>query len=211
MSLSLSIAGDFASITDNLKTVTIAGSSVSNCLRRAVTTKEASASGGKHTVSDTVFHVDQAAYTSQPEIGGTITDVDGDWTILSVQWQTFVRRWRCVCRQLAIADIPANRVTIQQASYTKSSTGAEEPTWADVASDVLAMIVLDKSTVDVTHSNRVVGTAAKVMFTASQSLTSASRIVSSTGAVLKVLAWEGFSTIDQYFTASCEVSKWPQS
>lgn len=212
MTLALDIAGNFAAITDNLKSVAVDGNTVQACLRREVSTKEALASGGKYLLSDTVFHLDRAEQADRPAIGGQITDDDGVWTILTVQWQTFVNRWRCVCRQLFIdGTLDQNKVTIQTASFTKGATGAQEPTWADAETDVVARVQLINSDVETTHSDRSIRTAAKVFFTQPRTFTLASRIVTSTGMVLKVLSWDGFSEVDQFFAATCEVSLWPQS
>ena len=208
MTLELDLATDFATITDNLKPVVIDGTDVNACLRRAVGVREAAASGGKYTTSDTTFHLDSAE-CSAPAIGGTITDEDGVWTILSVDWQTFVKRWRCVSRQLSITG--GLTVTIQQATYAKSATGAEEPTWANVSTGVSARVHYESADVETAHGNRVSMSSMKVYFAAAQTLGPGYRILASDGAILKVMSWNGFDEIDQFFTATCEVSKWPQA
>ena len=208
MSFDLDPAGDFASIADNLKAVSVDGLDVENALRRAVTTEEVGSSGGKVLASDTVFHIDEAEHPTRPEIGMAITDADGDWVILSVAWQTFVKRWRCVCRQLKIA--AAQTVTIQRATFTKGTTGAVEPTWSTLAENVSARIQLLESRVGVENQNRTVVQTAKVYFAETQSLEPGDRIIGS-GKTLKVLDWEGFDEIDQFFSATCEVSVWPQA
>lgn len=208
MTLELDLATDFASITDWLKPVVIDGTDVNACLRRAVGVREAAASGGKYTTSDVAFHLDSAE-CSAPAIGGTIVDEDGSWTIISVDWQTFVKRWRCVSRQLAI--VGGLTVTIQQATYTKSTTGAEEPTWANVSTGVSAKVHYESAEVETAHGNRVSISSVKVYFASPQTLGPNYRILASDGAILKVISWDGFNEIDQFFTATCEVSKWPQS
>jgi len=212
MTLALDIADDFEAITDNLKSVTVDGTTVQSCLRREVSTKEAMSSGGQYLSSDTVFHISQSRYPDRPAIGGQIVDADGVWTILVVQWQTFVNRWRCVCRQLFIdGSDPANRVTIQQATYAKGPTGAREPTWSNVETDVIARVQLVNTEVESVHADRTTRTIAKVFFAEPRTLDFTSRIITSGGMILKVLSWDGFSEVDQFFTATCEVSVWPQS
>jgi hypothetical protein len=208
MTLELDLSDDFALITDWLKPVVIDSVNVNACLRRAVGVREAAASGGKYTTSDTAFHLDSAE-CSAPAIGGTITDEDGDWTIISVDWQTFVKRWRCVSRQLAITG--GLTVTIQQATYSKGATGAEEPTWANMSTGVSAKVHYESAEVETTHGNRVSMSTAKVYFASPQTLGAGYRILASDGATLKVMSWDGFDEIEQFFTATCEVSKWPQS
>lgn len=211
MDLQTSIADDFDMVADWLKPITIQSVSL-DALRRAVSSKELSASGGKLLVSDTVFHFSAAKYSDSPTVGQTIADVDGNWTIIEVGKQTFVNRWKCFCRKLFIDDIPANRVTIQTATYAKGATGAEEPTWSTTGTNVLAIIQLGASTSEVVNINRSERTAVVVRFTQDMSLTAGTRIIASDGTVLKVLSWDGFnSAAEQYFTATCEVSIWPQS
>ena len=212
MTLTLDIAEDFETVTDNLHSVTVDGINVNSALRRAVTTKEAAASGGKALASDTVFHLSALEQEARPAIGGAIVDSDGTWTILSVQWQTFVKRWRCICRQLFIdASDPANKVTIQQATYAKGDTGAQEPAWQTIAQNVVAKVQWQSSRVSTEHTDRTTESVVKVFFTESRSLGVATRIITSDSKTLKVLSWDGFSEIDQFFTATCEVSQWPEA
>lgn len=208
MSLALSIADDFATIVDNLTPVTVAGQSVTAALRRAISTKEVAASGGKYVSSDTVFHLDRAEHTNQPEIGAAIADADGSWTILEAAWETFANRWRCVCRKLAI--VGGSTVTIQRATYAKSTTGATEPTWSNVATGVLAKVQIESADIEDDRSNRTVRQSAFVYFASNQNLHPADRIISDS-MTLKVLSWDGLSALDSLFRATCEVSKWPQS
>jgi hypothetical protein len=172
--------------------------------------REAAASGGRFLTSDAAFHLDATEYTTRPRIGSPITDADGTWTILEVQWHTLAKRWRCLSRQLYIDDTDAtNRVTIQRPIYTKGTSGAIEPTFETAASNVLARVQLVEAEVDTAYANRSITTAAKVYFVAPQILAPAYRIIRSDGMVLKVISWNGFDALDQFFTASCEVSKWP--
>ncbi len=210
MSFENSIADDFALITDWLKPVTVGGTDVDACLRRAVSTREAAASGGRLLTSDVAFHVDAAEYPTRPAIGTAIVDEDGTWTVLEVQWHTLAKRWRCMSRQLLIDDTePTNRVTIQSPTYTKGASGAIKPTFSTAASNVLARVQLIESEIDTSYANRTTTTAAKVYFAAPQSLGPGYRIIRSDGLTLKVISWNGFDSLDQFFTASCEVSKWP--
>lgn len=203
------IADDFATIVDHLRNVIIGGVNYRKCLRRSVTVKEAAASAGKYLTSDTVFHLDSAEYITQPKIGGEITDIEGDWTIIAVDRQTLLNRWKCTCRLLWID--PTQTVTIQKATYTKGTTGAIEPTWTVVDENVVAKIQIESASVETDNANRTSMQLATVYFAASQDLGPAYRIIGSSGEVLKVLSWEGFSVIDQLFSAKCEVSKWPQA
>jgi exopolysaccharide biosynthesis protein len=102
-------------------------------------------------------------------------------------------------------------VTIQQATYTKSATGAEEPTWLNVATGVSAKVKYESADIEVVNGNRTSATTVRVYFAANQSLGSKNRILASDGAILKLISWDGFDEIEQLFAATCEVSKWPRS
>lgn len=205
----LDIRLDFVSIADNLKMVTVDSSDVANVLRRAVTTKEAAASGGKYTTSDTVFHVASAELSAPPKLGTVIADDDGEWTVVSVAWQTFTQRWRCIATQLAIES--GLTVTIQSVTFAKGATGALEPTWSTLAADVPAKIQIESTEAGVENQNRTETTTATVYFASDPNLAPSYRIIASDGMVLKVLRWEGFNELDRLFQATCEVSKWPQA
>lgn len=209
MDLRSVIADDFSSIVDDLRNVMVGGVNYRKCLRRSVSTKEADASAGKYLTSDTVFHLDASEHDTRPTIGGAITDFEGDWIILSVERQTLLNRWRCVSRMLWID--PTLTVTIQKATYTKGDTGAIEPTWTTVLEDVVAKVQIESGSVETENANRTTEQQATVYFSAPQYLGPAYRIIAPDSTVLKVLSWEGFSTIDQLFSAKCEVSKWPQA
>lgn len=208
MSLTLDLSTDFATVTDGLAKVIVDGIDVNACLRRAVSVREAAASGGKYLSTDVAFHLD-AQELPAPSVGGKITDVDGEWTILGIDWQTLVKRWRCVARQLKIGD--GLTVAIQAPTYTKGATGAEEATFSNVASGIPARIQLLTSEMEVVNTNRTSKTDARVFFATEQTLGPGYRIIGSGGQILKVLSWDGFDDINQFFAATCEVSKWPRS
>lgn len=209
MSFNVDIAGDFGDVVDWLNPATVDGTEVDHCLRRAIDTKEAAASGGKYLASDVAFHVDIAERATRPAIGGSIVDDDGTWTILSVAKQTLANRWRCVCRLLWID--PTLTVTIQKATFAKGITGANEPTWTTLASGVVAKIHIEEREVESTRANRTTRTRANVYFAAPQAITVACRVVASDGAIYKILSWDGFDDIENLFRATAEVSKWPEA
>jgi hypothetical protein len=209
VNLSLDIASDFAAITDWLRIVTVDGQSVDKTLRRAITTREAQASGGKYLTSDAAFHLDKALHPAEPMVGWQIVDESVAWTILSHELHTLANRWRCVCRKLKIS--AGEVVSIQRATYTKGATGAKEPAWTTIASGVSARAQYLSAEIDTGHASRSTTTNAKVYFADPQTLQQGDRIVSNAGTILKVIRWEGFDSIEALFSAECEVSKWPQS
>ena len=136
MTLDFDPTTDFQSVADALQPVTVAtpGSSevaeVAQALRRGVTTREAQRSAGRLTAADVAWHLPAAELPEPPALGDVILDAGGRrWTVLQVQRATLDGRWRCLARDLAVVHRLDDTVDIQQATYTKSSGGADEPTW----------------------------------------------------------------------------------
>ena len=200
MSFNLDIEDDFITITDWLKTVTVDGTGVAKTLRRAISTKEAATSGGKYLTSDVAFHLDQSIHPARPAIGATITDSDGDWTILEVGNQTLGNRWRCVSRQLWID--PLLTVTITAPMITKGTTGAVQREWTTLAENVVAKIEINREEVEAGSGNRASFQFVTIYFAAPQELKTGYRIEASDGNRYEVDAWEGFSHIDALFLAT---------
>jgi len=209
------IQDDFAAIVDGLTAVTIVSrdateTEVEHCLRRAVNHREAAASDGKYTTDDVVFHF-PTEEAERPELGAVIRDEDGDWTVLEVAKQTLNHRYRCVCRNLVIVAGLDTLVTIQAATFAKGPTGALEPTWSNVATDVLAKIQIESAERDVQHNAKDTPQKATVYFASQQVLTTNNRIVGPDDTIYKVVSWSDADRIDRLFAVQCEVSKWPQS
>lgn len=136
MTLNFDPTTDFQTVADALQPVTVAtpGSSevaeVAQALRRGVTTREAQRSAGRLTAADVAWHLPAAELPEPPALGDVILDAGGRrWTVLQVQRATLDGRWRCLARDLAVVHRLDDTVDIQQATYTKSSGGADEPTW----------------------------------------------------------------------------------
>lgn len=136
MTLNFDPTTDFQTVADALQPVTVGrpGSSevaeVAQALRRGVTTREAQRSAGRLTAADVAWHLPAAELPEPPALGDVILDAGGRrWTVLQVQRATLDGRWRCLARDLAVVHRLDDTVDIQQATYTKSSGGADEPTW----------------------------------------------------------------------------------
>ena len=127
---------DFSSVVDRVEAVTLArpGSSAttatSGALRQAVTTQEAQTSQGEYTLSDVVWHLPASDISTPPSPADVIVDADAArWTILAVARTTADSRWRCVCRNLAVAHQLDQFVDIERAVYTKDIRGARQTSW----------------------------------------------------------------------------------
>lgn len=121
MTLATDIAGDFALVADNLEAATLkrpgssATTAITNALRRAISTDQAAESQGKYTRSDVVWHFPVSEGT--PHVGDILVPTTAPserWTILDYSKETLGARWRCVCRDIAIAFGLSQVFTIRQ-------------------------------------------------------------------------------------------------
>lgn len=152
MTVSFNAADDFPRIVDRLQEVTLVRSggpaavTVAGALRAAVATAEARASRGRVTKSDVVWHLPGAELTTPPAPGDVIVDADARrWTVLGVRQTTADSRWRCLCRELAVAQGLDQIVDIDKATYLKSRHGAEQIAWHVWRSGVTARVQLVRS------------------------------------------------------------------
>lgn len=169
MTLATDIAGDYAYL-DGTEAVTLtkpgttSTTSVSAALRRRVTTREAAASNGHYTTADVAWHLPQSLVTTQPALGDKVLDSSSVyWTILSVSRDTLGTRWRCISRDLAVANRLDTFVTIEYSTIAKGVGGAVERDWSDWRSGVRARIQPQAVTQDVENRTRV-GRATHVVF-----------------------------------------------
>jgi len=127
---------DLASVIDGVEAVTVvrpgssASTAVAHALRQAMRTREADRSQGHCTAGDAVWHLPEAALADPPRPGDVICDAAGRrWTVLDVGQTTLGSRWRCVCRNLAVAHGLDDYVDLERAEFVKGAGGAEEPVW----------------------------------------------------------------------------------
>ena len=128
--------GDLVNVADGLEPVTVAsrGSSsvtnVAHALRQAATTQEAAPSNAKYARSDLRWWLPLAECSTAPRLGDEIRDAAGRrWTVLEVGGPDPAGRWRCDCRNLAVAHGLDNFITIEQAVYSKGAGGAAVARW----------------------------------------------------------------------------------
>lgn len=181
-----------------------------SALRRAVSNREAAASGGKYRQGDVKWHVDASELASPPAIGATIIDASLNyWVVLAVDQQTFNNRWRCWARKLDTADVDLGYVKIQRAEYAKSEAGAQSPTWVDWAEQVRARVQPQASAV--THENgRTRLPEAVTIYTKHQfPIDNRFRIVGANGRIYNVRGYADPHRVDGLFAIEAEVATWP--
>lgn len=218
--------GDFEKIADGLRPVTLSPVDKVNVpdiisLRRAVTHKEAAKSNGRYTTSDSVFHVSTVAYAERLPLGSVIIEADGtQWVVLEHAKQTLLARWRYVVRLLEIIEQgpdtsdgsrPLSGVFREVATFTKSVSGALEPTWKRDASPVVVRFDPIEETRAVENNYSHFPLKAIGYFQNEIEVSDRVRFVdTSTDTVYKPMKAMGREKIGELFAVECEVSRWPQ-
>ena len=208
-------SSDFIHAADGLETVTLRrrdsvpgspGTAITHGLRRAVTTREASASGGRYTTSDVTWHFPVAEMPQSPRLGDVLCDVAGRrWTVLDVAQTTLGSRWRCTSRSLAIVYGLDDTITILQAAYTKGGGGAMEPTWRPSKTGVRARIQPVASRTEPQQQSRQTATRCQIFVEELLSLDHTHRILGPEGTVYKVLGVAAAQRIGELQTIEAEV------
>ena len=202
MSVSFDPADDFANVVDGLEPVTLlrpggAATSVGGALRAAVSTAEARASEGKVTAGDVVWHLPAAELASPPVPGDVIVDAAGGrWTVLAVRRATAQSRWRCACRNLAIAGGLDQHVDIEQATYAKGEHGAEQAAWRPWRTGVAARIQPIQATASDEHQRHVTTAEFVVYLGEPLAVDHTHRIKSPDGTVYRVVGSRRAERID---------------
>lgn len=212
--------GDFENIVDGLKPITLipdGGAAVAGItsLRRAVTHKEAAASNGRYTTSDTVFHVSTVDYADRLPLGSHIEEANGDrWTVLEHAYQTLLARWRYIVRRLDTGVDANNPSTVfrELATFVKSASGALEPNWVRDADPMAVRFepIEDSRRTEngITHfPSRYVG-----HFETEFEISSRVRFVdAATNVIYKPIKAINREKLGELFAVDCEVTRWPLS
>ena len=161
MTLATAIANDYTLFDGNeaitlQKPGTTTTTAVSAALRRAGTTREAAASQGKYTTADVGWHLPQSLVTTQPALGDKVLDSAAVyWTILDVTKATLGTRWKCVTRDVAVANRLDCWVAIERGVTVKGRGGAVEQQWEECQAGVRARIQPLAATEEVENRTRI--------------------------------------------------------
>jgi len=203
MTLQFDASGDLADVADALESVTVRrpGSStvrsITSALRRAVSTAEAEASGGKYTASDVAWHMGASELSDPPQPGDVIVDGNGQrWNVLMAKLATLDGRWRCVCRNLAVVHGLDEYVDIEQATYAKGSGGADEPTWHTARAGLRARIQPLPAEVKSNNQRQTTAARFKVFLAEDVPLDHTQRVKGSDGTVYRISGYRKAQRID---------------
>jgi hypothetical protein len=217
------ISDDFLEVVDNLELVTLKrpGSStvliIPEALRRALSTREAQASAGKYTQDDVVWHLPAEYPTDEldPPTMQTVTPYVGDlirpdgtgqiFTILEKHLETFASRWRCVTRDLIVANELTQTVTILRRKTTRGAGAAADYTdREEVKTGFKARIQIDNTTRQVVHGRQTAITSARMFMSEAFPIDNSFVVLESNGTEWEVVSYFGPEEIGQLPVANLE-------
>jgi hypothetical protein len=204
-------SGDFLAVVDGLTTVTLknrAGVTVAtpSALRRQISNRELDNSGGRYKAGDVRFHFEQAGAGVGPDLGGTITDAAGVWTIVAFENATLSTRWACVCRK---ANLPSGAlVSVERATYAKGTTGAQEPSWSVVYENIAGYVHTEGADRDVEHERRHNRRSGTAWLANAVDLEPNDRIVDAEGVRWRVVEWKR-PELGELMAVTVEEGPWP--
>ncbi|MBN1590950.1 MAG: hypothetical protein JW888_15660 [Pirellulales bacterium] len=202
MALDFDPTNDFAAVADLQQQVTLLrpGTSdethIAHAVRAAVRASEARSSGGKYTEDDVVWQLDAMETSTRPEPADVIVDAESQrWTILTAR-RTTTGRWRCVCRNLAIAHGLDQYVDIEVAVYAKDAAGAEVAAWHPWRTGIRARIQPIRAAVEDDHQRRTFLRESKIFVADQLELDQTHRIRAPDGTLYRVAGCEKADRID---------------
>lgn len=127
-------------------------------VRRAVTHREAAASGGRYLSSDVRFSIPTVLATTQPRPGDVVTCDGVRYTILEVAKATLGSRWACLTRSLAVTHRLDDRITIQRMTESVGLHGEPKLSYADWLVNLAASVQPIQSDTGENHEQRFTST-----------------------------------------------------
>ncbi|NLE38458.1 MAG: hypothetical protein GX621_10580 [Pirellulaceae bacterium] len=195
-------SGDFGQVTDFQQEATLQrpGTSDSWPLCRAVSSpvrvSEARSSAGAYTQDDVVWSLDAGEMTVAPQPGDVVVDADARrWVVLAAR-RGATGRWRCICRNLAIAQSLDRTIDVEVAVRSKDAAGAEVVTWQPWRTGVAARLQPIRSTVAPIHERLGQLSEWKVFVADQLDIDHTHRIKTSDGTIYQVVGVQKAQRID---------------
>lgn len=205
MSVSFDPSDDL-SYCDGLETVTLrqlsgaSGGVVIGALRRQMRTSEVESSNGRSLATDLVWHLPADQLSIAPAVGSVITDASGvRYVVLEAQRATLGARWQCRARNLAIVSGLDQPVTLQQATWTKTPSGAQVAVWHDVQIGLPARIQPQQADISIEYDRRLTRVTHKIFVADDIEVDHTFRIMSG-DELYRVLGYERPEQLDGLFT-----------
>lgn len=210
--------GDFSDVTDLLEPVTLKDrrgntlDSIPAAKRLSLSTREAAASGGQYRQGDTTWHLPVDSVTAPPQLGQKIIDSFGDnYTILGIDRIVLDSRYRCISRNLTIAEGLDQLITIQRATWTKGRSGALAATWSDWRTGIAARIQAITSRVETRHELKHTRVTHQIFLSEPIAVDQNTRVIGPDGAVYDVVRYEKPDRIDKLPLIEAQQSPWPRT
>lgn len=180
---------------------------VANALRRQVTSKEAAASNGVYTTSDLAWSlpVSQAAYTPKP--GDKITDAAAVvWTVLQVDKATLGTRWRCLSRDMVLANDLRDAVVIFAPDNSQDNAKSRTTTFVQLTAELAARVQPVAGAPVVDLGKRMTVTSWNVWLAEDvENVTHECQVRDQDGNVYQITGWQNKARIDDLMLITCEV------
>jgi hypothetical protein len=203
MTLAFDPGDDLADVADGLVPVTVtrpggSGSTqVAGALRRAIDTRQLEQSGGRYTAGDATWYLPVSQLASPPRLGDAIVDADDQrWTVLEVRKTVNDGAWRCVGRNLAVAEGLNEYIDVEKATYAKSDGGAHEPSWQVYRTGLRARIQPLRREVKDDRQQRTTAATFRVFVAADLDLDHRHRIKGPDGTIYRVAGCRKAERID---------------
>lgn len=142
---------DFAEFVDGLELVTLRrresteALQIKSAYRLSAEVQEAEPSGGTAQQVDAVWHLQLPGEATAPQLGDIVVDqAANQWTILETQQLTLLDRWKCVTRELRIANGCNTRVDVERAIWEDNGSGLEIVEWKYVCTALPVRIQPDE-------------------------------------------------------------------
>ncbi len=189
--LTIDVRGDFVDVINNPHKVVYRDrkrnreSIIAKALRRAVSSTELDPSEGRLVATDVTWHLPVPTVgilTTMPDLGGTITEGDEEWTILNAVQETMGTRWRLTCRNLKLVFDLSELFRIER-SYTKRGAAAEAiQVFRPVATGVPGRFQPDTGTIETAQDARTLVQTGSLFLGQHYDIDSRSRLVGPDGA-----------------------------
>ncbi|HVU87347.1 MAG TPA: hypothetical protein VHD36_08495 [Pirellulales bacterium] len=205
MGVTFDPTGDM-SCCDGLEAVTLrqlsgaAGGVVNGALRRQMRTSEAEASDARYLATDLVWHLPAEQLPIAPAVGSVITDSSGvRYIVLEAQRATLGARWQCRARNLAIVSGLDQPVTLQQATWTKSPSGAQVAVWHNVQINLAARIQPQQADIRIEYDRRLTRVTHKIFVADEIAVDHTYRVIAGDD-MFRVLGYQRPEQLDGLFT-----------
>ena len=204
MTIQFNASSDLGDVIDGLEAVTLrrresgAIVSVSTALCRQRTAVEAEPSGGWAQKADADWYLQLPTGEVAPEVGDVVIDATGNhWTVLNIEQQSLLDRWKCMTRELRVSMGCDDLVDVQRAEWDDLGEGLVIVGWDDVYTALPVRIQHDQTELSDTSNAPVATERFTIILGDDFPLTANDRFVASDGAIYRLESIEQADRIDK--------------